>query len=277
MSRIPRAGRLLALLLVTGAPPAAGQSLDGPAPDLPDGLAALADTTEATAAASLRVEHARLTLARSELRQAAHWSRLRPQVDLYLSVSTRGLAFPSISTQGYDPVYAAIARWPGDSWGLTVSWTLDQVLDRRPIHRARAAVAVAEARVALHHARRDQREAAARDRAVTEARREADRERRDAERARRAEAARALLSADAAFLARRLDAQRELLRLAEIVYEQGEADYAALARHRLAVLDAERAVALNAARLDALDATGDPSLALAPETARREPDDGPDP
>ncbi|PAP74223.1 hypothetical protein [Rubrivirga marina] len=263
--RLSALAATLALLLAALAPSALAQS---PASDAADALAALADTTEATAEASLRVETARLTLARSELRQATHWSRLRPQVDLYLSVSTRGLAFPSISTQGYDPVYAAIARWPGDSWGLTVSWTLDQLLDRRPLHRARAAVAVAEARVDLHHARAEARRERDRQRAVAQAEREAEEARREAERERRARAARALLAADAPFLEKRLDAQRELLRLAEMTYEQGETDYAALARQRLAVLDAERALALHAARRDALDATGDPDLALADRRAR---------
>ena len=252
------------LLAALFAAPALAQSPDDwtvPAPTdaitaATDAITAATDTSHAAAQAALQVETARLTLARHELRAATHWSRLRPQVDLYLSVSTRGLAFPSISTRGYDPVYAAIARWPGDSWGLTVSWTLDQLLDRRPIRRARAAVAVAEGRVALHHARQQQREEAARERALAQARREAEQER-------RAAAARALLVADAPFLRDRLDAQRELLRLAEMTYEQGETDYAHLARQRLAVLDAQRALALHAARLAALDATDDPDLALA--------------
>jgi hypothetical protein len=245
----------LALALVAS-PLSRGQTLDGLAASPADALAALTDTTEATAEAALRVEHARLALARSELRQATHWSRLRPQVDLYLSVSTRGLAFPSISSQGYDPAYAAIARWPGDSWGLTVSWTLDQLIDRRPAHRARAAVAVAEARVDLHHARLEAR----RDRDAARALAQAQRDREDR---RRTEAAAALLRSEAGFLARRLDAERELLRLAEMTYEQGETDFAHLARRRLAVLSAEHAHAQNAARLEALTAGLDPDdLAL---------------
>ena len=56
-----------------------------------------------------------------------------------------------------------------------------------------------------------------------------------------------------------------------MTYEQGESDYAALARQRLAVLSAEHAQATNAARLDALDATGDPSLALAAERDTPDP------
>jgi hypothetical protein len=248
-----RAIRLLLLALASAAPVSA--QTDWTVPDPTDALTALIDTSEATSRAALRVERARLTLAQSELRAATHWSRLRPQIDLYVSVSTRGLAFPSISTQGYDPAYAAIARWPGDSWGLTASWTLDQLLDRRPAHRARAAVAVAEARISLHHARREQRRRAAEERAIAEAER-------DAEAARRVDAQRALLAADAPFLRDRLGAQRELLRLAEMTYEQGETDYAHLARQRLAVLDAERALALHGARLAALDA-GTPPDGLA--------------
>lgn len=251
----------LALILLVLAAPASAQTPDALGPDPADALAALADTTEATAQASLRVERARLTLARSELRQATHWSRLRPQIDLYVSVSTRGLAFPSISTQGYDPAYAAIARWPGDSWGLTASWTLDQLLDRRPVHRARAAVAVAEARVDLHHARLDARRQRDDARALAQAER-------DAERRQRAEAAATLLRTEAGFLQRRLDAERELLRLAEMTYEQGESDYAHLARRRLAVLAAEHAHALNGARLDALTAGLAPDdLALSAPTS----------
>ena len=221
-----------------------------------DGLAALTDTSQAAARAALQIETARLDLARAEVRQATGWRHLRPRLDLYVSVSTRGLAFPSVSSQGYDPVYAAIARWPGDAWGVTASWSLDQLLDRRPAQRARAAVRVAEGRIALHHARQDQRQAAAQTRTLADARRRAERQR-------RADAARALLTADTDFLQDRLDAQRELLRLAEMTYEQGETGYAQLARQRLAVLDAARARALHAARLAALDATGEPDLALA--------------
>ena len=259
----------LALLSVLAAATPYAQPLDGLAPTPSDALAALIDTTEATAQASLRVEQARLTLARHELRDATHWSRLRPQIDLYVSVSTRGLAFPSISSQGYDPAYAAIARWPGDSWGLTASWTLDQLIDRRAVHRSRAAVAVAEARVSLHHARQDARRERETARALAQAER-------DAEQRRRTEAAADLLRSEAGFLARRLDAERELLRLAEMTYEQGETDYVQLARRRLAVLSAEHAHAQNAARLDALTAGLDPAdLALAPatppDTAERTP------
>ena len=252
-----RTVRSLPLALALLASPLAwGQTLDGLAPTPADALAALTDTTEATAEAALRVEHARLALARHELRATTHWSRLRPQVDFYLSVSTRGLAFPSISSQGYDPAYAAIARWPGDSWGLTVSWTLDQLIDRRPAHRARAAVAVAEARIRLHHARQEAR----RERDAARALAQAQRDREDR---RRAEAAATLLRSEAGFLARRLDAERELLRLAEMTYEQGETDFAHLARRRLAVLSAEHAHAQNAARLDALTVGLDPDdLAL---------------
>ena len=255
--------RCLALVVALTASAALAQPSDAWTPDPLDALTAPTDTSDAASRAALQVETARLDLARAEVRSATGWRRLRPRLDLYVSVSTRGLAFPSVSSQGYDPVYAAIARWPGDSWGVTASWSLDQLLDRRPAQRAQAAVRVAQGRIALHHARRDQRRAAAQTRALAHAER-------DAERRRRAQAARALLQSDAAFLARRLDAQRELLRLAEMTYEQGETDYAALARQRLAVLDAERAYALNTARLDALDATGEPDLALTTVGPHRE-------
>ena len=252
---------LLVLLLTTPALAQPQVGVSQPGDDAPDALlAALADTTEATAQASLRVEQARLALARQDLRRTTHWSRLRPQVNLYVSVATRGLAFPSISSQGYDPAYAAIARWPGDSWGLTASWSLDQILDRRPTDQARAAVAVAEARISLHQARRDARHQ--REAALAFARAERDRQRRQ-----RTQAAADLLRSEAGFLARRLDAQRELLRLAEMTYDQGETTFAALARQRLAVLTAEHAHGQNAARLRALTAGLDPSdLALAPPT-----------
>ena len=228
----------------------------GPLTDPGAAHSALTDTSQAASRAALQIETARLDLARSEAHAVSGWRRLRPQLDLYASFATRGLAFPSISSQGYDPVYAAIARWPGDSWGLTLSWNVDQVLDRRPAQRARAAVRVAEGRIALHHAREDQRRAAAHTRALADARREAERQR-------RADALATQLRVEAGFLARRLGAQRELLRLAEMTYEQGESDYAALARARLAVLAAEHAQASNAARLGVLGATGDPGLALA--------------
>lgn len=225
-------------------------------PDPLDALSALTDTSDAASQAALRIETARLDLARDEARAVTGWRRLRPQVSAYVSVSTRGLAFPSISSQGYDPVYASIARWPGDSWGLTASWSLDQLLDRRPAQRAQASVQVAQGRIALHHARREQRQAATRERDLADAKREADRQR-------RADALTAQLRVEADFLSRRLDAQRELLRLAEMTYDQGESDYVSLARQRLAVLSAEHAAASNAARLDALRATGDADLAVA--------------
>ncbi|MEL6616462.1 MAG: hypothetical protein AAFQ43_12040 [Bacteroidota bacterium] len=255
--------RLFTFALILAALPASGQPSDVRASV--DALSALVDTSDAAADAALRVEVARLALARADLRAATGWQRLRPRVDLYVSVSTRGLAFPSVSTEGYDPVYAALARWPGDSWGVTASWTLDQLLDRGPARRARAGVAIAEARVDLHDARRRQREAHSRERELAQARRQAERQE-------RTQAARALLAADAPFLRQRLAAQRELLRLAELSYEQGDVGYTHLARQRLAVLDARRAVALNAARRAALDAglpSDHPVLSLAP---RVEPD-----
>ena len=215
-----------------------------------------------TSTAALRIEQARLDLARLELRAASGVSRFRPQLDFFLSVSTRGLAFPSISSQGYDPAYAAIARWPGDTWGVTASWSLEQLLDRRPVQRARNAVAVAEARIDLHHARRERQEAQARERLIARAEREADEREREAEQRRRADLAAVQLRIEADYLARRVEAQRELLRLAEMKYEQGDLDYEGLARGRLALLSAEHAQATNAARLATLRAGGDPDLAL---------------
>ena len=255
--------RRLVLLLVLVAPLAPhAQS----APDLSDPLSNLLLAAD-TSTAALRIEHARLDLARTELRSASGLSRLRPQFDVFLSVSTRGLAFPSISGQGYDPTYAAIARWPGDTWGVTASWSLEQLLDRRPRQRAQTAVALAEARVDLHHARKARQEAQAHARALARADREADEQAREADRQRRAELAATQLRLEATYLARRLEAQRELLRLAEMKYEQGSLDYEALARQRLAVLAAEHAQATNAARLATLTASGDPDLAHLSESS----------
>ena len=255
---------LLAALAASGAAAQAPPGLDDPAsedgsPDDPlAALSALADTSDA----GLRVERARLSLARRELQAVAGWRRLRPAADFFVSLSTRGLAFPSISSQGYDPAYAAIARWPGDTWGVTLSWSIDQVLDRRPVHRARGAVEVAQARIDVYQARREQRQAQARERAIARAEREAEQRERKAEQARRASLVAAQLRIEADFLARRLGAQQELLRLAQIKYDQSEIDYEALARSRLAVLSAEHACATNAARLATLSASGDPDLAL---------------
>lgn len=245
----------LAALVALSAPLAAQDSPSGD--DLLGGdplsrLLLAADTSSA----ALRIEEARLALAIDERAAVTGWRRWRPQLDLFVSVSTRGLAFPSISSQGYDPAYAAIARWPGDTWGLTLSWSVDQVLDRRPVQRVHAAVALAEARIDLHHARRQQQETRERERAVAQARRDADRRAREARERQRASLVADQLRLDDTFLARRLDAQRDLLRLAELTYRQGEADYAALARQRLAVLAAEHAHALNLARLAALSAGG---------------------
>ena len=77
---------------------------------------------------------------RSELRAVSWHRRWRPKVDFFGSISARGYAFPAIGSQGYDPAHAAIAQWPGDTWGVTISWSLDQLLDRQPLHRARADV-----------------------------------------------------------------------------------------------------------------------------------------
>lgn len=238
---------LFALVLVAAGPLAA----QGLVPD----SGALTLGTDAlyadTSSAALRIEHVRLALARTELRALSTWQRLRPSLNTFLSVSTRGIAFPSISSQGYDPAYAAIARWPGDTWGLTLSWSADQLLDRRPVERARAAVALAEARVDLVHARRAEQDARDRQQALARAERLADERQRDARAIQRAAHAAALLRVESGFLDSRLTAQRDLLRLAEMTYAQGTLGYEALARQRLAVLAAEHAVAANAARLAA--------------------------
>lgn len=243
---------MLASLLAAPTPSAQGLVPDALAADLDtaaDAAAALVDTSDA----GLRVELARLGLARTELAAVSSWQSWRPSAHFFASLSSRGLVFPSVSAQGYDPAYAAISRWPGDTWGVTVSWSLDQVLDRRPLRRARAAVEVAEARADAYRARREQQQARAREQALARAERDADRREREADRLRRAALAAAQLRIEAGFLARRLDAQRELLRLAEITYGQGQTDYPTLARARLAVLAAEHACATTAARLDAAE------------------------
>ena len=215
-----------------------------------------------TSTAALRIEQARLDLAQSELRAVTGWRRWRPAADFYVSASTRGIAFPSISSQGYDPQYAAIARWPGDTWGVTLSWSIDQVLDRRPIDRARNAMVVAQARIDLHHARREQQRARDRERRIARAEREADERERDAQARRRADLAAAQLRIEAGYLAQRVEAQQELTRLAQMKYDQGDLDYEGLARQRLALLSAQHAQATNAARLATLDAGGDVDVAL---------------
>ena len=236
-----------------------GYGLDGTTQDDPlTALSILADTSDA----GLRVEHARLDLARSELRAVTGWRRYRPAADFFMSMSTRGLAFPSISSQGYDPQYAAIARWPGDTWGVTLSWSIDQVLDRRPVDRARNAVTAAEARIDVYQARREQQQARERERVIAHAEREADERERDAQAQRRADLAAQQLRIEAGYLAQRVEAQQELTRLAQMKYEQGDLDYEGLARQRLALLSAQHAQATNAARLATLDAGGGVDVAL---------------
>ena len=210
----------------------------------------------------------RLDLAQTELRAVTGWRRWRPAADFFVSMSTRGLAFPSISSQGYDPQYAAIARWPGDTWGVTLSWSVDQLLDRRPVDRARNAVEVAEARIDVYQARRAQQQARERERVIARAERQADERERDAEELRRAELAAQQLRIEAGFLAQRVEAQQELTRLAQMKYDQGDLDYEGLARQRLALLSAQHAQATNAARLavatalGGLDAGGGTDVAL---------------
>lgn len=248
---------LVATLVVAVAAPAGAQGL---APEDAGDVALVADTSSA----ALRIEHARLALARTELAAAAGWQRWRPMLSTYLSVSSRGIAFPTVGSGGYDPATAALARWPGDTWGLTVSWSPEGFLDRRPVQRARAAVVLAEARVDLVHARRAEQDARQRERDADRRERDRDRAERRAAARRRADHAAALLRTEEGFLGARLDAQRDLLRLAELTYVQGTLGYEALARQRLAVLAAEHALATNAARLTAArDGTPDPLAVLA--------------
>ena len=250
---------LLALLLAAlaaGPPPARAQPAD-------DASALVADTSDA----ALRIEAAHLALARAELATVTSWQRWRPQLGVYVSLSTRGLAFPAVAAQGYDPAYAAVARWPGDAWGLSLSWNADQILDRRPALRARAAADVAALRVELVHARRADgraRQAQQDARALALAHDRADRRARDV---RRAALAADALRVETGFLTRRLTAQQDLLRLAEMRYAQGALDYEALARQRLATLAAEHALATAASRLAALDALGPDALPDGPAGA----------
>ena len=250
---------LVAAFVVAVAAPAGAQGLVPETTDAGDIAALVADTSSA----ALRIEHARLDLARTELAAAAGWQRWRPTLSTYLSVSSRGIAFPTVGSGGYDPATAALARWPGDTWGLTVSWSPEGLLDRRPVQRARAAVVLAEARVDLVHARRNEQDARQRERDADRQERDRDRAERLAAARRRADHAAALLQTEAGFLRARLVAQRDLLRLAELTYAQGMLGYEALARQRLAVLAAEHALATNAARLAAArDGAPDPLAVL---------------
>ena len=226
--------------------------------------AAQTDPAADTSTAALRIEAARLDLARRDLGALSLWQRARPSVSVFVSVATRGRLFPAVSAQGYDPAYSQLVAWPGDTWGLTASWSLDRLIDRAPLRRARAAVAQAEARVDLVHARRAATEARHRQALARHAEQHALRDARRAEALRRAERAAAELDIEAGFLARRLDAQRELLSLAQIRYDQGDLAYEALARQRLAVLAAEHAGATNAARLESARREAD-GLGLAPD------------
>ncbi|GAB5550155.1 MAG: hypothetical protein SangKO_099150 [Sandaracinaceae bacterium] len=249
------------LTLAQSLPPTGSGDLPGVGLAQDDPLTALsilADTSDA----GLRVERARLGLAQSELRAVTGWRRLRPAADFFVSMSTRGLAFPSISSQGYDPQYAAIARWPGDTWGVTLSWSIDQILDRRPVDRARNAVDVAHARIDLYQARREQRQAQQRERVIARAERDAEKRERDEHQRRRADLGAQQLRIEAGYLAQRVEAQQELTRLAQMKYDQGDLDYEGLARQRLALLSAKHAQATNAARLATLDAGGGVDVAL---------------
>ena len=244
------AAALLALACPLSAQPS-DRTLDAFAMGLAADHRSAIDTSAAALAAGIAVETARLDLAKSELRAVSWMRRLRPKVDFFGSVSARGYAFPAISSQGYDPAHAAIAKWPGDTWGVTVSWSLDQLLDRQPLHRARADVRIAEARIRVAAARREQQATAQRDRLIAEQKRAGEERRRSALVA-------AQLRIQREYLSRKLDAHTELLRLAEMQYEQGELDFTSLAQARLSVLSAEHAAATNAAQLAALGSGASP-------------------
>jgi outer membrane protein TolC len=187
-------------------------------------ITAPADTALSVLLATMEVERARLDRARLEAAEAASWRARLPSLSSFASLSTRGHVFAPVRSDGYDPRYAEIARWPGDSWGLTASWSLDR-LDPAPRRRARAALSEAEARFALAEARTEAARLETRHR---------DRERR---------LARERLDQEVAFLADRLALERELLRLAEHDFEHGDGSYATLVQRRLATRSAEYALA----------------------------------
>ena len=122
----------VALAAIVAAPARAqGASAPPPAGDLSE-IPALEALVADTSGAALRIEEARLRAARVELRQVTGWRALAPELQLFVSVSTRGQLFAPVSYDGYDPLYAALQRWPGDTWGVTLSWNLDQLLDPTP-------------------------------------------------------------------------------------------------------------------------------------------------
>ena len=221
-------------------------------PGTPLGVHAQTDTTEATPHAArppqyaspltlrpldtrnsqldtplAHLENARVEEARLAYEQARSWKRLLPSVNLHAALSTHGHVFPAVSSQGYDPAYAAVQQWPGDTWGLSVSWRLDQLIDTRARKNAEAAyhTALLQRDVALARIEEEQHEAQRQHHADSLA-------------------ARLRLDALADELRLALEEQsilQDLLRLARLRYESAEITYEALQRARLALLakDAE--------------------------------------
>lgn len=208
-------------------------------PGTPLGAHAQTDTTEAAAHALLLppltlypspftlLENARVEQARRAYQQARSWKRLLPSVNLHAALSTRGHVFPAVSAQGYDPAYAALQKWPGDAWGLSISWRLDQVLDTRAKENAEAAYRTARLQRDVAIAR------------LVEEHQKARQER-------RADSLATALHLQALADEERLALEEQsilvdLLRLARMRYESAEITYEALQRARLAVLakDAE--------------------------------------
>ena len=215
-------------------------------------LPARAQPAPDTLTAALRYEDVAVAVARDAARAATSWRRLLPKVRAFASASARGFVFtPADPSGGLDPYAAALARWPGDTWGLTLSWDLDQALDDRTRRAARGAVALAEARRALTRARVVEAEREGVRRAAERAAAEAARAATD--RRRRADEAAALDRRAAALVVQRpfADAERaarhDLTRAAELAHRMGTGAFADLVRARLALLDADRALA----RLDA--------------------------
>ena len=228
-------------------------------PSLPevDPLAALAlatDTTDAAFDARLRVEHARLRSPGPSSAPSPAGAAPPPARPLPLALHARP-RLPRRLVPGLRPHYAAIARWPGDTWGLT------RLVEPRPAprppphpprrgrHRASPRPASTSTTRAVSSARPPPASGSSlgpsgRPRAPSATSGPAPTP------CAPASASRPTSSPDASTL------QRELLRLAEMKYDQGEIDYEALARQRAALLAAEHAHATNAARLAALDAGG---------------------
>lgn len=192
-------------------------------------LATLSSADSPPPAYDAFLDAARLAEARIEYAQAHSWKRRLPSFNLYASLATRGVAFPAITAEGFDPLYAALQRWPGDTWGLTVTWRLDQLLDRRARARTAASLATAQARLQATRARLD----AERDEKTRQAQADslyaAFRLKALADNLRRAREEHAILL--------------DLLHLVRLRFDDGEAEYEAVQRARLAVLAKEGEIA----------------------------------